>query len=169
MGAPEIRKAIHTDLPALVRSLGQEAYLADRLTRQDTGHGHLLVAWDRQEAVGDVYVWLAPAEEPELRARLPGVALLTHLEVVPWRRKQGIGTALLEAAEDRLSALGHDRVALGVGLDNADAQRLYLRRGYTEWPYGEVATTEVVYRQDGRHELRPERCIIMVRDLTPTG
>ncbi|MEO3804345.1 GNAT family N-acetyltransferase [Nonomuraea sp. B1E8] len=153
----------------MVRSLGQEAYFADRLGRQDTGHGLLLVAWDGQEAVGDVYVWLAPAEEPELRTHLPGVALLTHLEVVPWRRKQGIGTELLWAAEDRLAALGHERVALGVGLDNEDAQRLYLRLGYAEWPYGQVATTEVVYHPDGRRELRPERCRIMVRRLAASA
>ncbi|MFG1702939.1 GNAT family N-acetyltransferase [Nonomuraea sp. M3C6] len=165
MGAPDIRQAVHTDLPSIVRSLGQELYFTDRLTRQDTGHGYLLVAWERDVAVGDVYVWLAPAEEPELRAHLPGVALLTHLEVLPWRRNQGIGTELLWAAEDRLSAVGHEQVALGVGLDNLAAQRLYRRRGYAEWPHGEVDTTEVVYHPDGGQELRPEVCRIMVRRL----
>jgi ribosomal protein S18 acetylase RimI-like enzyme len=116
-------------------------------------------------AVGDVYVWLAPAEEPELRVHLPGVALLTHLEVLPRRRNRGIGTELLWSAEERLFAIGHEQVALGVGLDNHDARRLYQRRGYTEWPHGEVATTEVVYHPDGGHELRPELCRIMVRQL----
>ncbi|MEW9547602.1 GNAT family N-acetyltransferase [Nonomuraea sp. NPDC050783] len=165
MAAPDIRQAARADLRPLIRSLGQEHYFRDRLAKQDAGHGLLLVAWEREEAVGDVYVWLAPAEEPELRERLPGVALLTHLEVTATRRGQGIGTELLWAAEDRLLARGHERVALGVGLDNLGAQRLYRRRGYVEWPYGTVATTEVVYHPDGTSERRPEVCRVMVRRL----
>lgn len=149
----------------MVRSLGQEVYFRDRLARQDAAQGFLLAAWEGDVAVGDVYVWLAPAEEPELRALLPGVPLLTHLEVVPWRRNRGIGTLLLWEAEDRLFADGHDQVALGVRLDNLDAQRLYRRRGYVEWPHGQVPTTEVVYHPDGECELRPEVCRIMIRHL----
>ncbi|MEV4286579.1 GNAT family N-acetyltransferase [Nonomuraea bangladeshensis] len=165
MGAPDIRQAVRADLSPLVRSLGQEHYFHDRLALQDAGHGFLLVAWEREVAVGDVYVWLAPAEEPELRAHLPGVALLTHLEVAAPRRNEGIGTELLWAAEERLLAEGHDRVVLGVDLDNHDAQRLYRRRGYAEWPHGPVATTEVVYHADGTRERRPEICRIMIRHL----
>ncbi|MGP4093889.1 GNAT family N-acetyltransferase [Nonomuraea sp. KM90] len=149
----------------MIRALGQEPYFADRLALQDSGHGFLLVAWEAERALGDVYVWLAPAEEPELRTHLPGVALLTHLEVVPQRRNQGIGTELLRAAEERLTAMGHEQVALGVGLDNPSAQRLYRRHGYEEWPHGKVGTTQVVYRADGERELRPELCRIMVRRL----
>ncbi|MFI7697622.1 GNAT family N-acetyltransferase [Nonomuraea sp. NPDC049480] len=167
MGTPDIRQAVRADLRAVVRSFGQETYFRDRLSKQEAGHGVLLVAWERDVAVGDVYVWLAPAEEPELRTHLPGVALLTHLEVVAGRRNQGIGTMLLWAAEDRLFATGHRQVALGVGLDNLDAQRLYRRRGFVEWPHGQVATTEVVYHADGRRERRPEVCRIMVRQLGP--
>ncbi|MFG2073617.1 GNAT family N-acetyltransferase [Nonomuraea maritima] len=151
----------------MARSLGQQPYFADRLARQDAGHGILLVAWDGDGvAVGDVYIWLAPAEEPELRTHLPGVALLTHLEVVAGRRNRGIGTELLWAAEERLLAAGHEQVALGVGLDNPDAQRLYRRRGYAEWPYGQVPTTKVVYHPNGGHETQPELCRIFVRKLS---
>ncbi|SEG57119.1 Ribosomal protein S18 acetylase RimI [Nonomuraea solani] len=168
MGALDIRQAVHADLPALIRSLGQETYFTDRLARQDAGHGFLLIAWDEEVAVGDVYVWLAPAEEPELRALLPGVALLTHLEVAAGRRNEGIGTELLRAAEQRLAAINHTKVALGVGLDNPGAQRLYQRRGYVEWRYGPVATTDVVYHPNGRHELRPELCRILIKPLNRT-
>jgi ribosomal protein S18 acetylase RimI-like enzyme len=163
--APDIRQAVHADLPAVISSLGQETYFIDRLILQDAGHGFLLIAWELRIALGDVYVWLAPAEEPELRTHLPGVALLTHLEVTPARRNQGIGTELLRAAERRLSAMGHDQVALGVGLDNPAALRLYRRRGYEEWPHGKVDTTRTEYGANGERELRPEKCRIMVRRL----
>ncbi|MGW0808791.1 GNAT family N-acetyltransferase [Nonomuraea sp. NPDC002799] len=161
----DIRQVAPDEFPAVVRSLGQETYFTDRLALQDAGHGFLLVAWEREVPLGDVYVWLAPAEEPELRAHLEGVALLTHLEVVPWRRNELIGTQLLRGAEQRLHREGHPRVALGVGLDNQDAQRLYRRCGYTEWRHGVITTTETVYSPDGGYEHRPEKCRIMVREL----
>ena len=59
--------------------------------------------------------------------------LLNRLAVAPPHRNQGIGTALLTSAETRLRTMGHDRVALGVGIDNADAIRLYRRQGYRQW------------------------------------
>jgi GNAT superfamily N-acetyltransferase len=167
VGASDIRRADLTDLPVIVRDLGQEEYFRDRLSRQVDGHGLLLVAWKGGKAVGDVYLWLAAAEEPELRIYLPDVPLITHLEVVQGHRNEGIGSHLLRAAERRLHAEGRKRVALGVGLDNHAALRLYSRRGYTEWPHGPLATTQVVYHPDGRRELRPEVCRVMVRSLGP--
>jgi GNAT superfamily N-acetyltransferase len=169
VGPTEIRRADRTDLPAIVAALGQEKYFTDRLIRQAYGHGLLLVAWKHGCVVGDVYLWLAPAEEPELRALLPNVPLLTHLEVVPERRNEGIGTQLLRTAEQWLHAAGHRRVALGVNLDNHAAQRLYSRLGYVEWPHGELATTETVYHPDGKRKLRPEVCLVMVRQLGRNG
>ncbi|HEX4817541.1 MAG TPA: GNAT family N-acetyltransferase [Nonomuraea sp.] len=165
MGPSEIRRADPADLPAIVAALGQKGYFTDRLTRQARGHGLLLIAWKGTEVVGDVYLWLGPAEEPELRALLPDVPLLTHLEVAPGRRDHGVGTHLLRTAEGWLHAAGHRRVALGVSLDNHAAQRLYARLGYTEWPHGELATTTTVYHPDGKRERRPDFCLVMVKDL----
>ncbi|WP_188190678.1 GNAT family N-acetyltransferase [Nonomuraea sp. SYSU D8015] len=93
------------------------------------------------------------------------VPLLTHLEVVPRRRNMGIGSELLDVVRQRLSAAGHRQVALGVGLDNDDAQRLYKRHGYVEWPHGMVKTTAVIYLSDGRRQFLPELCRIMVKPL----
>lgn len=161
----DIRQAVPDDLPAIIQSLGQEQYFIESIERQTGRHGFLLVAWQQQAAVGDVYIWLAPAEEPELRAHLPNVALLTHLEVLPALRNRGIGSKLLRAAEQRLFEAGHKQVALGVRPDNDDAQRLYKRQGYEEWPYGEVATTDVMYHPDGTREVHRGVCRIMVRRL----
>jgi ribosomal protein S18 acetylase RimI-like enzyme len=80
-----------------------------------------------------VYLWLAPASEPEIRSELPGVPLLNRLVVAAERRNNGIGTHLLAEAERRLRNLGHRRVALGVRVDNEAAIRLYERLGYRRW------------------------------------
>ncbi|GAA1687280.1 hypothetical protein GCM10009733_099890 [Nonomuraea maheshkhaliensis] len=165
VGTCEIRTAAPEDLPALIRSLGQKHYFEDRLARQQRGDGILLVAWKHGEPIGDVYLWLERAEEPELTTHLPDAALLTHLEVLPAHRNRGIGSELMRAAEEVLFSMEYKQVALGVGLDNLDACRLYERRGYVEWPHGNLPTTSVVYGRDGRRELRAELCRIMVRQL----
>ncbi|GAA4508838.1 MULTISPECIES: GNAT family N-acetyltransferase [Nonomuraea] len=160
-----IRAAVHGDLVALVNSLGQEPYFRERLAGQREKHGVLLVAWDGFTPIGDVYLWLDPAEEPEVRERLPGVPLLTHLEVAPEHRNQRIGTRLMGAAERRLRELGHDRVALGVDPRNRRVWPLYRRLGYVEWPHPPVPTTRRIYLPGGRVEQVPDVCRILVKDL----
>lgn len=58
--------------------------------------------------------------------------LLSNLYVSPGRRDRGIGTALLEAVEDRLRAEGADVLSLEAMADNADARRFYRANGYEE-------------------------------------
>jgi hypothetical protein len=45
---------------------------------------------------------------------------------------------LICAAEDIARQLGHEQIALGVGLDNPKARRLYERLGYADWGHGTV-------------------------------
>ncbi|HUR69287.1 MAG TPA: N-acetyltransferase [Candidatus Thermoplasmatota archaeon] len=52
------------------------------------------------------------------------------VNVHPKERGRGLGRALLSACEERLRALGMDRVVLEVNVENADAIRLYERAGY---------------------------------------
>jgi GNAT superfamily N-acetyltransferase len=133
VGPAYIRRAEDFDLPCLVRHLNSADFFRDRLGLQRRGLGILLVAFKDAEPVGHVYLWLDRAHEYQIRAELPGVPLLNRLAVAPPHRNQGIGTALLTSAETRLRTMGHDRVALGVGIDNADAIRLYRRQGYRQW------------------------------------
>lgn len=164
---PTVRVATGADLPALVGSLGQERFFADRLARQRTGRGRLLVAWLAGVPAGDVYLWLEPAEEPELRERLPGVPLLQHLEVRDGLRNRRIGSALLQAAERWLAGQGHVRVALGVTPDNHGAARLYRRHGYREWPFPPILTSSEELRPDGTTRRRSELCRILLKRLPP--
>ena len=164
-----IRLATIQDLPALVDALrnvpGHEYFFAECLDRQDAGKGMLLLAVLDAVPVGRVYLRFEPAEEPEVHERLPGVPLLQHLEVHPDRRRQGIGTRLVDAAEQTVRDRGDTRLALGVALDNHDAIRLYERLGYTEWPYPPARTTTVEYLPDGGRRYSPDRCRIFVTEL----
>ncbi|MCF2527690.1 GNAT family N-acetyltransferase [Yinghuangia soli] len=56
-------------------------------------------------------------------------AELETLSVAPDRRGQGIGTLLLDAVDDELSAAGIDDLFIGALAANTEALRLYERRG----------------------------------------
>ncbi len=163
-----IRIATQDDLPLLTELFNRPNMFAECLERQRTDRGLLLVAVPDGTPVGHLFIRWEPAEEPEVRHRLPGVPLLQHFAVHPSRRNRGTGTALLEFATELLSRWGYTRVALGVGMDNHDAVRLYERRGFTEWPYPPVRTTKEEYLPDGSRRHTPELCRIFVRDLTGT-
>ena len=166
MSPVDVRVASWADLAPLMAALGQERYFADRLARQDSGRGMLLVALLDGRPVGGVYLWLEPAEEADVRRYLPGVPLLGHLEVLPELRGRRIGTEIMRVAEERLRRLGHERVALGVDMDNHRAAALYERLGYSHWGYAPADTSQEVYHPDGRVERVPEKCYILVKDLS---
>ena len=160
------RAARGDDLSTLAKVFGQEQFFVDRLERQRGGRGMLLIAELDDLAVGDVYLWLEPAEEPELNRYLPGVPLIQHFEVHEPFQSRGIGTRLLAAAERELRHRGHGRVALGVGLSNEGAMRLYQRLGYREWPYGVIATSWEEFLPNGARRRTSEWCHIYLKDLT---
>ena len=161
----EVRPASDADLATLVAVLGERNWFTDRLARQQRGGGVLLVAWLDGRPVGEVFVECEPANEPEVRRRLPGVPRLDHLEVLGPLWGQGIRTALIRAAEASARQLGHQRIALGVGLDNPKARRLYERLGYADWGHGTVVGTWVEYPDDGPPVTLSEVCDMLIKRL----
>jgi ribosomal protein S18 acetylase RimI-like enzyme len=55
---------------------------------------------------------------------------VSNLYVIPERRGEGVGAALLDAAERALDGMGADRVALEALADNDRARAFYADRGY---------------------------------------
>lgn len=58
------------------------------------------------------------------------VGLLDELYVAPDRRNQGLGTALLHAAEQAVRVRGGDVLEINVDGPDTDARRFYERHGY---------------------------------------
>jgi GNAT superfamily N-acetyltransferase len=161
----EIRSGSDADLDALVAAMGQRDYFTDRLARQQDGRGVLLVAWLDGHPVGNGSLSWEPADHPELHRHLPGVPELGHLEVIGPLWGQGIGTALIRAAEATARQFGHDRLILAVGVDNPDARRLYERLGYLDRQHGTIVGTWVERDRDGRPVTLSETCHVLVKRL----
>ena len=62
---------------------------------------------------------------------------IVTIDVDPGTRRSGVGSALLQAAEERLHAAGSHAVGLETAVDNVSALAFYKRHGYNvlrTWP-----------------------------------
>jgi GNAT superfamily N-acetyltransferase len=162
----EIRRAHADDLLAVPAELGDQEFFADRLARQAEGRGVLLLAFSDGLPVGTVYLWRERADEQEVRAHLPKVPLLNHVEVLAGHRNRLVGTRLVGEAERVLAELGHDQVALAVNVDNTNAERLYKRLGYQRWEHDTLICWAEVRQPDGTRKTCPETCYMLVKALS---
>jgi GNAT superfamily N-acetyltransferase len=88
--------------------------------------------------------------------------------LVAWLDGRPVGDVYLDcepAEEPEVRRLGHERIALGVGLDNPKARRLYARLGYADWGHGTVVGTWVEHPDDGPPVTRSEVCDMLVKRL----
>jgi ribosomal protein S18 acetylase RimI-like enzyme len=145
---PHIRLTARRDLARLEwdgafsahRALIRAAY-----RRQCRGTVAMLIAEQGGDAVGQAWIDLVQ------RARA-GAAVVWAVRAQPGRRGQGIGTALMDAAEAAAAALGFAAVEVGVEKSNERARRFYQRRGYE--PAGELFAVTRFRAPDGAaHEL----------------
>jgi RimJ/RimL family protein N-acetyltransferase len=95
--------------------------------------------------------------------------LATLVAVLERLQRRGIGTALVRAGEDTARRLGHRRLALGVGVDNPGARRLYERLGYADWGHGTIVGTWVDRDRAGSPVRVSEQLHLLVKPLSGHG
>ncbi|PKN90605.1 MAG: GNAT family N-acetyltransferase [Chloroflexi bacterium HGW-Chloroflexi-6] len=111
-------------------ALQYEQYLSE----QEAGQRVVLVAHSgvqnlqTWEFAGYVTICWQSHYPPFREANIPEIV---DFNVLPRFRRQGIGAALMDAAENRIARVS-PRVGIGVGMtaDYGSAQRMYVRRGY---------------------------------------
>jgi GNAT superfamily N-acetyltransferase len=136
----QIAPATLADIPQLCGLLAilfnQEAEFSAESARQASGlrqiiehreRGRILVMREQERLLGMANLLFTVST-----ARGGRVAILDDFVVLPERRGQGVGTALLQAARELAEAEGCSRITLQTDADNGAAMRLYRRHGYTQ-------------------------------------
>ena len=105
-----------------------DGYFHSCFAQQQSGDIIFFVAHEPDRYVGHVKLVWRP-DYPGFQTL--GIPEIQDLNVLPIYRKQGIGTALIEACET-LTAEKYDEIGIGVGLHPGynNAQRLYSKLGY---------------------------------------
>jgi GNAT superfamily N-acetyltransferase len=130
---PEARPC---DLPALaelVATLGypcEEEQLIRRMDRMPPSFYHTLVATKANKVVGFIGLLTLPVYEHDR-----SIGWILALCVLPDAQKKGIGTALLQAAEERCRAFGITDIRLHSGSHRGPAHAFYEKLGYQKSGY----------------------------------
>jgi GNAT superfamily N-acetyltransferase len=98
------------------------------LKEQQLNLRNVYVAFTEEKFAGYLTVCWKATYEPFQEA---GVPEIVDFNVLPKYRRQGIGTALMDKAEEEITKKSHI-AGIGVGMDSdyGAAQRLYVLRGY---------------------------------------
>ena len=130
----DIRPLEETDISAIVNALDQIVWnkpatlFQEYLKEQKENERYVWVAHQQNQFVGYVTLKVHSEYLPFAKKNIPEIK---DLNVLPARRNQGIGSALMKKAEDKASAYSRV-VGIGVGLtaDYGNAQKLYVKSGY---------------------------------------
>ncbi|MFG3348979.1 GNAT family N-acetyltransferase [Streptomyces sp. NPDC048018] len=166
MNRTEIGPCRAEDLPLLNRRLpnpGAPTRHADRFARQEAGLGTYLIAWRDGLPAGNGQIRWDGCAAPEVRAALGDCPELNGLDVREELRGQGIGTALIRAAEELSRERGKTHLGLGVAPDNPRAAALYARLGYT--PVTAYTDRYAYTDADGVRHTCADACTFLVKRL----
>jgi GNAT superfamily N-acetyltransferase len=130
-----IRELIRDDVPLIVAVNGGSAWNGGlekwnrRLAEHEAGERVVLLAAEGADILAYGSILWSPAYQ---FFREFGIPELQDLVVAQHRRREGIGSRLIAALEQRARKRGCLQIGLGVGLyaDYGDAQRLYVKLGY---------------------------------------
>jgi hypothetical protein len=143
---------------------GSTSLHVPRYVRHRAGVSTFLIAWSGRLPVGSCEVLWEGCAAPEVRAVHEECAEIQGLGNWPGTlRAQGVGTALIHAAESRVRQRSRRCVGLGVEKNNPRTADLYKRLGYSpSLPYLDCGT----YR-DGSGVLHrvADACTFMVKYL----
>ena len=139
----------------------------ERIARQSRDEVVYLIAWLDDRPVGHALLkWSGSADVLEPSHLVEPCPDIEDLLVEEELRNQGIGSRLLQEAEDIVRAKGIRRVGLGadVAPDNP-ARRLYERLGYRDAGYGSYLLEGEYVDQDGQLQHWQEMCDYLIKDL----
>ena len=91
--------------------------------------------------------------------------MLSDLYVVESVRSRGIGSRLLDYAEELVQHRGAPQLALGVAVDNPRARSLYERHGFQDSGLGEYTSRWQEIDEHGRQHWYEEREVCLVKSL----
>lgn len=139
------------------------AHHRERWDMQQRRKATYLVAWRAGTLCGRVTLFHSSKYENVHRA-VGDFPEMNALEATP--RGEGIGSAIIEAAERHARQLGAMRIGLAVEHNNPEARRLYERLGYRVWDGGDVVDRWTEWDEWGEPvQDHADTCAYLIKDL----
>ncbi len=156
---PDAVKSLETFL-----SSGDFSKHKNRLQAQEEGTGEYLVAW-YIIPVGHIYIIWGGCDDGPLAGRREREPFLEDVYVHPAARRKGIGTMLMNAAEEVIRKGGYDRAGLVVSINNPQVETMHEERGYREAELGIFESRRIFIDKGGREKKWATKVKYWVKDL----
>ena len=166
-----IRPLLQGEIAVVERNLPFDSASAGRyyeyFTLQNFGEAVDLIAWHSGLPVGHALLrWRGTRTEP-IASQLKDCPHISSLHVHPDCRSQGIGSLLLDRAEELALDRGYHQVGLSVDVANVRAQALYERRGYRDAGFAPCRRQWSFLDRTGRAQSCEEICLYLIKPLIP--
>jgi GNAT superfamily N-acetyltransferase len=139
----------------------------ERLGRQQQGLVTYLIAWRGSNPVGHGLVkWQRPDDDPVASYLQEPCPDLEDLFVIEKLRSQGIGTRILQHAEEMARQRGFHQFGLGAEIEKNDrARKLYERLGYRNSGFAPFTERYEYVDQKGQAQVWEGVCIYLIKSL----
>ncbi len=138
-----------------------------RFSEQLAGIATYLIAWQEDIPIGTVLISWHGDGHARVDDFLPNTPSIKALAVRPDLQSKGIGTQIMQSAENLVKEKGFGQVGLAVGTENTRARKLYERLDYQIFekiaPYPIKWT---VVDENGIERIEGETCIYLLKKLT---
>ncbi|MFN8443509.1 MAG: GNAT family N-acetyltransferase [Caldilineaceae bacterium] len=155
------------EMAAIFPDWGARHKHEERWQQQEQGKAVYLIARQQGHPVAHAYLKWQGAGDPHVveRRTIPCPDIEDLFVLGDWR-SQGVGTALIHAAEEQVLAQGFQHIGLSVGIENPAARRLYERLGYQDAGFGEYTEHGTYLDAQGQSRVWEERCVYLMKELT---
>jgi GNAT superfamily N-acetyltransferase len=163
-----VKSCSEDELRHVANTVGMAKQIAENyVVSQRRGEGVFLGAWKDGSPVGHAFLQWNPKLRGEYTVRVQGnFADTSNLSVVEEYRSQGIGSRIIQKAEEEARDRGFELLRLAVDPeDNPRAHALYLRHGFTDVGLPPFDASGTWIDQDGNEHPYEEWCINMTKRL----
>lgn len=169
MESISIRPCTEAELEHVITKLppfGLDHHHKSRFFEQVQGTATYLIAWFKQSPVGTLLICWNGDGKPRVDDFLQHTPSLKALAVRPDLQSQGIGTKLIQYAENLAKEKGYTQLGLAVGTENLRAIKLYKRLQYTVYePIAPFPIKWTYIDEKGVEQIDGETCIYLRKHL----
>ncbi len=157
----EIRKLDEAELGVVGKAMPSQHHKK----RLNTPSADYLIAWVGGEPIGHLLIRWSGTDNTFLAAKNLGYPYVEAVGVRVDFWSKGVGTQLMQKAQDLVKEKGFGKIGVAVGLDNERAKGLYKKLGYVDSRFGEFEVNWDYVDETGQEKSEGEICVYLVKEL----
>lgn len=157
----EIKQLVEADLGLVDKAMPSQHHNK----RLNTPNADYLIAWASGEPIGHLLIRWGGSDNAFLLSKNLDYPYVEALGVRVDFWSKGIGTQLMQKAQDLVVEKGFGKIGVAVGTENERAINLYKKLGYVDSGFGEFEINWDYVDGSGEQKSEGETCIYLIKEL----